>query len=665
MRKVFKTAVLVFLLAAFVHVGTAGAGLKATAPLPAAGIVGEITPDNGFVYNPSYNTLSKLRTAFDAVRNNTASTNIIWPGSSTAEGAFSGNGGSWVLANTLQGRLAHELENIYGINADSDSVFGFPSIGGSADGRAAGDTRLTFGAGWTSDTAYSIGGPMAINSTTTNAFDFVLPTTADRVDVYYAEDNTGTPLGTISWEINSAGATSINTGDEAPALKSVTITLTPGSNTLHLRRVSGTVKVVGVQPYLTTEASVHVINAGVSGTVAGAFNAGSKPYELPTAWAALAPSGMFVQQTNNDAVAGTVLATYKSNLTAFATAAPTADTVYIAQTPYGSSVAALTLLPPYVAAMKEVGLAIGAPVIDQTKRFLTYAEMSAYGFTKLDDLHLSPTGYRDQGSFLTEQVMAIAGQLSISKSRYTALKGFANLRETEIDFLANGTHIGRANSSGQWYVGSPDFLYNTALQPVLTASGTTLVNGTMGFQIAARSTVTGGAAGITSGIGLQFDDGNSLIRSAGGIWIQKNNSTLGNPAADLYLGARAAGSTVTVATFSPTSNLTTLAQPVSTPGVYSSGTDFTVAGSGGGCGTLGATTGGSTAGIFTTDNTGACQLTVTFGAVPAGTSGWACAASNRTTANLIRQTASTTTTATFAGVTVASDVLQVGPCTGF
>ena len=60
---------------------------------------------------------------------------------------------------------------------------------------------------------------------------------------------------------------------------------------------------------------------------------------------------------------------------------------------------------------------------------------------------------------------------------------------------------------------------------------------------------------------------------------------------------------------------------------------------------------------------GACAVTLTFPF--AAPTGWNCAISNLTTANLIRQTASTTTTAVFTGVTVANDVLAYGPCVGW
>ena len=69
------------------------------------------------------------------------------------------------------------------------------------------------------------------------------------------------------------------------------------------------------------------------------------------------------------------------------------------------------------------------------------------------------------------------------------------------------------------------------------------------------------------------------------------------------------------------------------------------------------------AGQINTTPTGSCAVTLTFDQT--APTGWNCAISNQTTANLIRQTASTTTTAVFTGVTVANDVLAYGPCVGW
>lgn len=108
-----------------------------------------------------------------------------------------------------------------------------------------------------------------------------------------------------------------------------------------------------------------------------------------------------------------------------------------------------------------------------------------------------------------------------------------------------------------------------------------------------------------------------------------------------------------------TFNATATSQTLNTPGKFSAnyfaGIPANVP-SVGTCGTIGT---GSTnaAGFITSGTTGSCVSVMTFASATA-TTGWSCAISNATTANLIRQTGSSTTTATFTGVTVTNDVLN-------
>lgn len=93
-----------------------------------------------------------------------------------------------------------------------------------------------------------------------------------------------------------------------------------------------------------------------------------------------------------------------------------------------------------------------------------------------------------------------------------------------------------------------------------------------------------------------------------------------------------------------------------TDGLISAGTKFTTSG----C-SVSATSGGGSAGTYTSGTTGACSVVITMNGATGLTAptGWACSASDRTTASdLITQTASSTTTATMAGTTVSGDVIS-------
>lgn len=91
------------------------------------------------------------------------------------------------------------------------------------------------------------------------------------------------------------------------------------------------------------------------------------------------------------------------------------------------------------------------------------------------------------------------------------------------------------------------------------------------------------------------------------------------------------------------------------------GTTFTVSG----CSSS-APVGGAAAGQFTSGTTGVCTATVTINGATGATAptGWSCWSADETTGNLFRQTSSSTTTATFSGTTVTSDVITFG-CVGY
>ena len=78
-----------------------------------------------------------------------------------------------------------------------------------------------------------------------------------------------------------------------------------------------------------------------------------------------------------------------------------------------------------------------------------------------------------------------------------------------------------------------------------------------------------------------------------------------------------------------------------------------------------AATGGASAGSVTSGTAGACTFTLTMGNATAAPHGWACYVNDLTTpANVLHQTATTATTATFSGTTAGADVMNFA-CTGY
>lgn len=101
-------------------------------------------------------------------------------------------------------------------------------------------------------------------------------------------------------------------------------------------------------------------------------------------------------------------------------------------------------------------------------------------------------------------------------------------------------------------------------------------------------------------------------------------------------------------------------------GVMSLGTKFTT---NAGCGeSAGTTTGGATAGKFTTSGSTSCTTTITMGNSATAPNGWSCTVHDITTAasanNPSSKSGSTTTAVITSGTIVASDVIEFS-CTGY
>lgn len=142
----------------------------------------------------------------------------------------------------------------------------------------------------------------------------------------------------------------------------------------------------------------------------------------------------------------------------------------------------------------------------------------------------------------------------------------------------------------------------------------------------------------------------------GGDLILNSGVSTGTGTSSVILKAYPAGSTGTTdATL--TTHLTVGSKKATfDAGIVAGGTKFTITG----C-SAGTTTGGAFAGTFVSGTTGACTVVITLNGATGITApnGWTCHANNlTTTANLIQQSASSTTTCTVTGTTVTGDVIS-------
>lgn len=406
-KRIIKTGATI---AAFAAVAGCATGASSTPPT-----------DDASVYNPANNSLSNLASCIANVKSMMGSCNIIWVGSSTASGYYSGDSGvgtQYSNTNSEEPLFAKQLTEQYGIKADANAVFGFPITQEAGLGHS-GDARIAHGKGWGQDNIVSIGGPMFVNASTNEALSITLPTTSDTTTIYFPTDNTA-PLGTFTYQINDGPATTVNEGASAPGVSSITISgIKPGNNKLVLKRVSGTVKFIGEVSSLSTEPAIHVINSGVGGYGAADWDdASGKPYAANNAWTSVSPSAVFIELSNNDATRNTPDNVYKTEMSKIISGAGAeSDVVIIGQAPYGKNAGNVSNLAAKIEDQKELAAKFGVPFIDKTKFMASYDSTSDHtggadlGLVHGDGFHASPKGYQEQTKFETARIMKMAGQM--------------------------------------------------------------------------------------------------------------------------------------------------------------------------------------------------------------------------------------------------------------
>jgi hypothetical protein len=177
---------------------------------------------------------------------------------------------------------------------------------------------------------------------------------------------------------------------------------------------------------------------------------------------------------------------------------------------------------------------------------------------------------------------------------------------------------------------------------------------------AAGYTNRASAVGGTLGSAIQTADTNAAAGSLSAIWSETSGST---SFAAVIIGLKATALAAQSADIQDVTRTSggTLAAAATVNGYkalsfQNIGTTFTASG----CSNS-TLVGGSSAGSFNSGTTGTCTVTVTMGNSVAASHGWACFPHDLTTpADVINETATTTTTVTFSGTTVTADVINFG-----
>jgi len=355
-------------------------------------------------YNATLATKRKWRKALGRVNSGTGNAKLCIVGDSTSWGIGSGgaDGGAWPRI------LADMLNRTY-----APTQYSFIVPPGSSAPKTAGERDDRWGdyvgAGW-GDTQQGFGALGAIShggSSTSSPLTVTPGIECDTFEIYYLQ-NSG--LGTIAVSVDGGSTTTQSTAGSLGWGK-LTITAPAGfAHVLSIVKSVNTVFILGVDAYLSTRSSIHVMNAGVSNSrayqVNGAAWSNSSAGGSLAGIAKIAPDNTIVQLGINDArlAASSTADQWEGAIRAIVATAQLSGDVTIASTvPSATGIlqnagvgpgAVPALEKEYRDRCLAIAISTGSTFVDIFSRYGSFAEADAAGFMA-DQLHTFAAGSAD------------------------------------------------------------------------------------------------------------------------------------------------------------------------------------------------------------------------------------------------------------------------------
>ena len=223
--------------------------------------------------------------------------------------------------------------------------------------------------------------------------------TCDSFDVYYLS-NSG--LGTISATATGGTAATANTST-TPGYGIAKITAVAGSagvgNSVTISGSGGAVYVLGIEPFLSTTATVRIANVGVAGSTTANW-ADTSPWASVQAVEAYAPDLTIIELSTNDAITAISSSVVQANLAAIIQAAQLSGDVIILTPPPNQAASVLGYQQQYVGVMQSLATLYNAPVVDVFNRWSQTYQMAIM----FDGNHPNNLGYWDMAAAVSELI---------------------------------------------------------------------------------------------------------------------------------------------------------------------------------------------------------------------------------------------------------------------
>jgi lysophospholipase L1-like esterase len=327
--------------------------------------------------------------AFNGVSNS----RIMCLGDSTTVGTGSVTGGVGAGIKLLSyPTLLAKILTANGYPASVESVFG--DFGYGQANSAVYDSRIV----WGDFSPQSVRGPggqsFGALVTSTNPMTFTPNVQTDTLDVYFA---TNAGLGGFSVSADAGGATNYSTSAAAGYGK---ITFSSGSLASHVYKIKAIdnnhLFIVGMVAYNSAVKQVSILNMGYGGSLA-VENSSNLWQSLSAVVAAYAPSLVIIDIGINDALSGTALSTFQTQVQTQISAAVNnnADVLLVIPIPTNPASIAASVTAGYQGVIRGLAQSNNVPLLDMASRIGAYAPALAKGFYYSDGVHGTGLMYQD------------------------------------------------------------------------------------------------------------------------------------------------------------------------------------------------------------------------------------------------------------------------------
>ncbi|WP_084460989.1 SGNH/GDSL hydrolase family protein [Curvibacter gracilis] len=348
------------------------------------GVVGDLAP-------------TKLAIAIAKTLAGVSDTRILMGGDSTTYGV-----GAVIGSTSLPALLANRLAVRLPVPVINNLIIP------QAPTSPTSDSRITIGSGWSYGGNYGFGSNASWQATSgaSGNLGFTYSAWANKIRIYYLR-NSG--LGGFTPTINSVALTAQSAAGaggvgvyEATFTRSNSITGSIAQTTV------GTLFILGIEFFDTTQKCIYIGNAGVAGATAADWNAGGLWASNPMI-AAYAPNHSIAMFGINESAQGVTAAAYNAAMTTLAATLAGYGDVDL-MTPFQSdpTIGRDTLQTQYLSQLQQISAANGYRLIDVRATLGSYAAANAASLM-WDQSHPNAAGYALSAKGPAKYILAVAG----------------------------------------------------------------------------------------------------------------------------------------------------------------------------------------------------------------------------------------------------------------